>query len=231
MKEVLAIIPARTGSKRLPGKNTRLLAGKPLIEYTFDAAKGAKTLTRVIVVSDDEQVKALALKHGLQYLHEPALLARDDAPMTEVIQWTLVHLQKVEGYRPLFVCLLQPTSPLRTSNDIDAAVEIVTSNRADSVTSTYPSSEFEYGKQNGAAYVMGWYLAINGMLYSANLYRYEMPAERSIDIDTEADFQEAERLIKEGASDHSGELHQLARSGRSKGDDTRRPRGRPRKSK
>jgi CMP-N-acetylneuraminic acid synthetase len=121
----LAIIPARRGSKRRPGKNTRSLAGKPLVLWTLDVALASADIDEVLVTSDDQEVLDLARRAGVRHVIErPADLAGDDATTTDVILHSLETVATSgETSPPDVLCLLQPTSPLRTTEDIAAAFE------------------------------------------------------------------------------------------------------------
>ena len=131
---ILGLIPARGGSKGIPRKNLVRLAGKPLIAYTVEAAKGSKQLTRVIVSTEDQEIADTAKALGVEVpFMRPAHLAADETPMLDVLLDALSTLQRTENYRPDIVVLLQPTSPLRRSVDIDAAVELLQSSGAHTV--------------------------------------------------------------------------------------------------
>lgn len=136
VKEVLGIIPARGGSKGIPGKNLVLLAGLPLIEYTLRAARAARSLTRVLVTTDDRQIADLVQSRGAAapFLRPPELAA-DDTPMLPVVQQALQWLRDREGYAPEAVVVLQPTSPLRRAEHIDEAVKLMVERQADTVVS------------------------------------------------------------------------------------------------
>ncbi len=132
----LAVIPARGGSKTIPKKNIKHLCGRPLIEYTFDAAKASGLLGRVLVSTDDEQIARIARRNKIEVpFLRPASLAKDDSPTLPVIQHAVVFLQDNENYRPDYVVILQPTSPLRTETHIDEAIQILIDTGADSVVS------------------------------------------------------------------------------------------------
>lgn len=134
-KQFLGVIPARGGSKGIPRKNLYPLLGRPLISYTFEAAKGSKYLNRIILSTDDEEIAALGRSYAVEVpFIRPARLARDNTPMIEVLTHALGEL-KSEGFRPNYVVLLQPTSPLRTSLHIDEAIERLLSTGADTVVS------------------------------------------------------------------------------------------------
>jgi CMP-N,N'-diacetyllegionaminic acid synthase len=134
--EILGVIPARGGSKAIPRKNLALLAGRPLIAHTCEAARASSRLTRVIVSTDDEEIAAAARALGVEvpFLRPPAL-AQDDTPMLDVLVDLLAALEDRSAYRPAIVVLLQPTSPLRRAQHIDAAVDLLIASGADSVVS------------------------------------------------------------------------------------------------
>jgi CMP-N,N'-diacetyllegionaminic acid synthase len=136
--QVLGIIPARAGSKGLPGKHLRQAGGRPLIDWTFAAARGSRMLTRTILTTDDEQVAAHARRLNVDVpFIRPAALARDDTPMLDVLEHAISETEKVGPLVDLVV-LLQPTSPLRTSDDIDTAVNLLITTGVDSVVTVMP---------------------------------------------------------------------------------------------
>lgn len=136
---ILGVIPARGGSKGIPGKNRAPLGGRPLIEYTVDAAKGASSLSRVVVSTDDSVIAEHAKALGVEVpALRPAELAGDDTPILPVLLDLLDTLASQGGAAPDAVCLLQPTSPLRTAADIDAAAALLTASGADAVVSVVP---------------------------------------------------------------------------------------------
>jgi CMP-N,N'-diacetyllegionaminic acid synthase len=131
--DIFGVIPARGGSKGIPRKNLAPLAGRPLLAYTCDAARASRTLTRVMVSTDDAEIAAVAARHGVEApFLRPAALAADDTPMLDVLVHLLSALAE-QAYTPEVVVLLQPTSPLRRAEHIDAAVQLLTSSGADSV--------------------------------------------------------------------------------------------------
>lgn len=132
---MLGLVPARGGSKGVPGKNTRLLAGHPLLEYTARAALASGVLHRVILSTDSTEIADCGRTVGLEVpFMRPAALARDDTPMLPVVEHALDELRR-QGWEPAVVVLLQPTSPLRTPAQIRAAVELLRQTGADSVVS------------------------------------------------------------------------------------------------
>ena len=138
---VVGLVPARGGSKGIPRKNARLLAGRPLLAYTADAAAQARGLSRVILSTEDPEIAELGRSCGLEVpFVRPAELARDDTPMLPVVEHALRWLEE-HGERFDAVCLLQPTHPLRRPEDIDACVALLAEKAAEAVVtvSTVPA--------------------------------------------------------------------------------------------
>ena len=122
---VLAIVPARGGSKGVPRKNIKLLAGRPLLAYTADAARASGVCDRIVLSTDDTEIAAVGRDCGLEVPRlRPANLATDTTPMLPVLQHMLDTLGE-EGWQPDIVVLLQPTSPLRRASHIRQAVELL----------------------------------------------------------------------------------------------------------
>ncbi len=134
-KPIVAIIPARAGSKRVPHKNIHQFGGKPLITHTFQVAKQSKLLSCVIVSTDDQEVIALAKKEGIDVpFVRPEQYANDIATDKDWITHAVDELNK-QSFHPYYVMILRPTSPLRTVEDIDAAITQAVKTAADSVRS------------------------------------------------------------------------------------------------
>lgn len=123
-KRILAIIPARGGSKGIPRKNIKNLNGKPLIAYTIEEAKKSKYIDRIVVSTEDEEIASVSKKFGAEipYLR-PVELAKDDSPTVDCVIHMVNWLKEKEKYVPDYVCLLQCTSPLRTFEDIDGTIK------------------------------------------------------------------------------------------------------------
>jgi len=133
--EILGIIPARGGSKRIPGKNIKLIGGKPLIAWTIEAAKGSK-INRIIVSTDDSKIARTAKRYGAEVpFLRPTDLAGDKLGIEPVLIHTLEWLVKEENYHPDAIALLMPTSPLRQKKHINEAINIFTKKKPDSVVS------------------------------------------------------------------------------------------------
>ncbi len=134
---VLALIPARGGSKGIPKKNIKLLGGKPLIAWSIDAAKKSRFIDRIIVSTDNEEIAELAKKIGAEVpFLRPAEIAQDLTPDTPVFEHCLKWLEEHDHFVPEFIVHLRPTGPLRTSEEIDKAIEMLAADpEADSVRS------------------------------------------------------------------------------------------------
>lgn len=123
---VLAVIPARGGSRGLPRKNIRPLRGRPLIAYSIEAALNAKSVGRVVVSTDDREIASIAASHGAEVpFMRPADLALDTTPDRPVLLHALDWLEKNGGYSPDAVVLLRPTTPLKTPGMIDGCIKLL----------------------------------------------------------------------------------------------------------
>ncbi|MGH9363793.1 MAG: cytidylyltransferase domain-containing protein [Thermoanaerobaculia bacterium] len=136
--KVLGLIPARGGSKGIPRKNIKLLAGKPLLQYTAEAALGARRLSRVVLSTEDEEIARVGRQCGLEVpFLRPLSLAQDETPTLPVVEHALKWFEE-KGERWDAVCVLQPTSPLRRPGDIDGAVDLLQRTDADAVITVLP---------------------------------------------------------------------------------------------
>lgn len=196
---VIGIIPARSGSKRLPGKNIKPLLGRPLLYWTALAAR-CPFLDRLVVSTDSPEIGHYADSIGLSVISRPAELAQDDTPTLPVIQHALREAEDTLDLTIYpWVMILQPTSPLRTAYDIEMAVDMA-HNYVSSVISVTATSELgavggATFKTNGAIYLVNRHTLLRGELYGPNPKLYLMPPERSIDIDTEDDFAAAKAIL------------------------------------
>jgi len=144
-KKILAIIPARGGSKGVIRKNVRNLADKPLIAYTIEAAKTSKYFDRIIVSTEDLEIASVSKSYGAEVpFLRPMELALDSTPGIEPILHCLEWLEKEQDYVPDYVCLLQCTSPLRNNHQINGAIEEMFNKNADSIVSVYESDKSPY---------------------------------------------------------------------------------------
>lgn len=124
--DVLALIPARGGSKGLPRKNVLPLAGKPVIAYTIEVALASGRVTRTVVSTDDAEIAEKALAHGAEVpFLRPAELAQDTSPDIDVFRHALEWLRENDGYEPELVVHLRPTNPLRRVADVDKAIDLI----------------------------------------------------------------------------------------------------------
>lgn len=217
---VLAVIPARGGSKGILRKNIRLLGGRPLIAWTIEAARQSDRVMRVVVSTDDPEIAEVAAAWGADTpFMRPAELSGDEAPGDAPLRHAVAQLP---GYD--FAVLLQPTSPFRTSEDIDRCLALVEPTRSAvsvSEVSKHPAWMFTLTDGGMSAILPDWaqvtrrqdlpaVYALNGAVYAINCAAlaagerlvgpnskaYIMPAARSIDIDTEADLAFAETVAR-----------------------------------
>jgi len=226
MNKIAAIIPARGGSKRLPGKNIKDLAGKPMIAYSIEAAKSCSFIDRVIVTTDSDKIAAVAKEYSAEVIMRPEKLASDTAKTNDAINHVLQTLKQDFNYSPDHIVILQPTSPLRTLTDLTEAIELYQSKKPTTLVSV---CEFEHPvewamtlsenqrvnfsndesltkrtqdqnvfyRPNGAIYI----IATNTFnqdpkFYTKDTIGYVMPKERSVDIDDMFDFLMAETMQK-----------------------------------
>lgn len=220
-RKVLAIIPARGGSKGVKRKNIKMFAGKPLIAWTIEEAKKSKYIDRLILSSEDEEIIGVAKDYGCEVpFIRPEELALDETPGIEPI---LHALDKISGYD--YVVVLQPTSPLRIAEDIDVSLERMVNSQAGACVSVVEAEQSPYWMYtiseenkirplisqqempmrrqelskvyalNGAVYIAGveWIKRVRNFLTEETI-SYIMPKERSFDIDNEMDFAIAEFL-------------------------------------
>jgi len=154
--EILGLIPARLNSKGIPRKSLAPLAGRPLVEYTFDAARAAQTLSRIVVSTDDPDVAALARAQGIDvpFMRPPAL-ADDDTPMLAVIRHAIGWLRQAQSYESAVIVLLQPTSPLRRASDVDDAVRRLLDTGAD-VTVSVVDVPHQFAPESLMVEESGW---------------------------------------------------------------------------
>lgn len=223
-KKVLALIPARGGSKGIPGKNIKDLAGKPLIAYTIEAARQCAVIDCVMVSTDSREIAEVAKRYGAEVpFLRPDFLAEDTSKTIDAVYYTVDRLsEEVESYD--YLVLLQPTSPLRTSEDIERAVALSVENGCDVVSvsevSDSPILMRKCDKNGNLTHLldknstvrrqdMPVYYRVNGSIYVNEIKRlsaetsfndnpvgYIMPRERSVDIDEPADFAVAEFYLK-----------------------------------
>lgn len=221
---VLALIPARGGSKGLPGKNILPVGGRPLLAWTIQAARASRYIDRLVLSSDDLAIIAVAEREGCEVpFRRAAALATDAATSVDVV---IDAIERLPGHD--VVVLLQPTSPLRAAADIDAVLESLCRRSAEACVTVRPAEEHPYwtfrmdedGRLapyctpangipaqrqrlpdawclNGAVYAarIPWFLRAK-TFFGAQTIAQPMPVERSVDIDTEAQLERVEQLLR-----------------------------------
>ncbi|MFX0107832.1 MAG: cytidylyltransferase domain-containing protein, partial [Candidatus Hodarchaeota archaeon] len=218
--QVVAVIPARGGSKGIPLKNLREVGFKPLIDYTIEAALKATTVDRVIVSTDSEKISDIARKAGAEVpFLRPAKLADDKTPLSAVMRHFLDWC-KSSGWNVDVLVILEPTSPLRSSADIDNAVTLFKNKGVDTVVSVERDTSLGWEldeqdvprpleaqrlnrqnlrpkfKENGAIFVTNPEVVTEKTTIGANVALYEMGAVESIDINTWRDLQLADLSLR-----------------------------------
>lgn len=224
MAKILGIIPARAGSKRLPGKNVRLLDGKPLVAYAIETALKSTLITNIVVSSDSQEVLDIASNYSnVKVIKRPTELAGDLSPAIDYVNHALAQFETVFNY----VVILQASSPLTQANDVDQTIQLLLDHpEADSSVSVMdldhaihpvklkkfeghlllPYWEEENGRmaahelpklyvRNCAVYVSSMQTLLSGKIIGDHCLGYLMPRERSIDINELIDFEFAEFLI------------------------------------
>lgn len=223
--KIFALIPARGGSKGIPRKNIKSIAGKPLIGWTIEAALRSQLLDEVIVSTEDEEIAAVARQWGAQVpFLRPAELAQDDTPGMAPVLHALEQLPEFDA-----VLLLQPTSPLRTTQDIDACISLAHTLQASAAVSVcepekhpywmYRLSDDQrlrtlidapnvscrqdlppvYGLNGALYYACADWLKQHRTFVTDETVAYLMSRERSVDLDTLFDWKLAELLLKESS--------------------------------
>ena len=179
MTEILALIPARGGSKGIPRKNIRSFAGYPLIAWSIAAAKQSNLVTRIIVSTDDEEIAAVAREWGAEtpFLRPPEL-AQDKTIDLPVFEHALKWLEDVEGYRPEVVVQLRPTSPIRPKTMLDEAIRILLNHKdADCVRGVVSAAQnpFKMWRFNGEEKPLNPLLTVDGIPEPYNAPRQILP--------------------------------------------------------
>ncbi len=225
-KKILALIPARGGSKGIKNKNIKHVGGKPLICHTIDQAKKSKYIDSVVVSTDTEKIRSIALKSGARVpFIRPKKLATDTAKTVHVVTHALEMLKELGEMYDVLI-LLQPTQPLRSVRDIDNALELFVEKKGKSVVSVCEAHNLllmRKIKKNGLVLSvqdrpsdvrrqdMENFYVVNGAIYinkvsdisdstsfNDNAIAYIMPKSRSVDIDEDFDLFLADLLISKG---------------------------------
>ena len=224
-KSVLAIIPARGGSKRLPRKNIIDLCGKPLIAWSIEAAKKSQNVDDVVVSSDCNEVLEISSKFDIVTIKRPDALAQDSSSSGSVVSH-VINTMKKNGKLYDYLILLQPTSPLRDDTDIDSAFSLLFNNNASALISVYKDNSKmlkafkensdgfiecisnnkypfmrdqdlpEVYMSNGAMYIIKVSDFLqNNSFFTDRTIRYVMSKEKSCDIDTLSDLEKVKKII------------------------------------
>tara|TARA_E500000178_G_scaffold327210_2_gene356104 strand:+ start:1193 stop:1774 length:582 start_codon:yes stop_codon:yes gene_type:complete len=184
-KKFIAIVPARIGSKRLKMKNLREFNGKPLFLWSMMSAKKSKYIDRIYLSTDSKKINTIAFKNGFKiYNLRSKKLSTDKTTSSELI---LNIFSRIKEKFDFFI-LLQPTSPLRQSTDIDYAIKRIVQKNKKSLVSVNAKNN----RNNGAIYIQNIsFFKKNKKFRYKNSMIYKMPAKKSIDIDTKKDFDQA----------------------------------------
>lgn len=220
---ILSVIPARGGSKGIPKKNLKLLLNNPLIHYSIKASLASDYVTKTVVSSDSKEILSTAKDAGAETILRPDGLALDTSPTEPSMLHALDEVEK-EGFHPDAIMLLQPTSPFRSTKDIDGAVKTFLENDADSLLSVTPSHSFIWNAPDGKATALNYdyknrprrqdrdpEFVENGSIYitKTDLFRkhknrlcgkislFVMEEYKKIEIDSETDFKFIEYIMNE----------------------------------
>lgn len=222
MKEILAIIPARGGSKGIPHKNIRLIAGKPLLAYSIDHARHTPAITRIVVSTDDPDIASVAQQYGADVVWRPASISGDTATSETALLHVLDYLRETEAYEPEIVVFLQATSPIRQPDDIQNALTVLQGEGADALFSACPVHGFVWRREgakltsltydyrnrqrrqdapedlieNGSIYIFKpWVLREYTNRLGGKIAVYRMHALDSFQVDDPGDLRIQERLL------------------------------------
>ena len=201
--KIVGIIPARGGSKGVPRKNIKPIAGKPLIAWTIEAAKESKLLDDFYVTTEDKEIAEVSKTHGAKVIDRPPELATDDADMMDVLRHAL-DITKAD-----IIVLLQPPSPVREKGLIDKCIKRFIDKNADSLVTGYICDLFEYGTYSENRQKLKPYFHDDGniFIFTAELIRQgkrignrpekvEISREQNFEIDNEFDFWLNEQILK-----------------------------------
>jgi len=199
---IFGITPARGGSKGIPRKNIKEIAGKPLIAWTIEAAKQSKLLDKYIVSTEDDEISGVARKYGVEVLYRPIELATDEASTMSILQ------HAIEKIPCDIVVLLQATSPIRCEELIDECIKEFLDNDYDSLATGFICKYIEYGRNelrrqdiqgffydDGNVYVIRADLIKKGDRYGKKIGRKIISRWENVEIDYEFDFWLAEKIL------------------------------------
>ena len=220
---MLAIIPAKKNSKRLPNKNIKSFNGKPLIWYSISEAKKSKKISNILVSTDSYKIAKISKKFGANVpFLRPKKISKGDSTLLDVCKHALNFIESKNNKKYSSVIVLQPTSPLRVHKDIDNAIKIFNKKKADVIASFSEAKPTEWHRElshtgqfkkyisrknsiyqktkknyllNGSIYIFS-YDFLKAKKKKFKFFSYIMPRERSVDIDSIEDFEYASYLYK-----------------------------------
>ncbi|HHN6246822.1 TPA: acylneuraminate cytidylyltransferase family protein [Acinetobacter baumannii] len=222
-KRVIAVIPARAGSKSIKDKNIKLLGGKPLIAWPIDTAKKSKYIDRILVSTDGQKIKEIAESYDVEVYLRPESLAQDNSLLIDTLRYMIKELKR-EGESAKYLIVLEPTCPLRSVEDVDNVIEKLIENDSAATfmeAELNPHRAWKIEDSHVCPFIEGaipWLprqklpkaYQLNGAVYGFNIDKLpdtgisvlfgniaavKMPRERSIDIDFNIDFIIAEELL------------------------------------
>jgi len=198
----LGVIPARGGSKGIPRKNIKIIAGKPLIAWSIEAAKAAKRLDRFVVSTEDAEIAGISRRFGAEVLERPAELATDEATTVSALQHLLTKIDAEN------IVLLQPTSPVRDAGLIDLCVARFEDGGFDNLGTGFISKLLPYGAyhqrrqelegffhDDGSVYVVKAELILKGLLHGPKMGQFETCKDQNMEIDDDFDFWLNEQIL------------------------------------
>lgn len=221
---ILGVIPARGGSKGIPGKNLKILADKPLVAHTILASLNSKYINKTVVSTEDNEISKVSIQYGAEVIDRPIELAQDDTKTAPVIVDVVKKVEKI-GYSPDIIVLLQPTCPLRDENTIDAVIKTLLESDNDSVFTGFWFSQamplwqklddgsykslydYHLRPRRQEPHLRGNIFCENGAVYAITRKAFEdtkdfignnpliYAVEPQIDIDTPDDFLRAEQIL------------------------------------
>jgi N-acylneuraminate cytidylyltransferase len=199
---ILGVIPARGGSKEIPRKNIKDIAGRPLFAWTIEAAKRSKLLDRFIVSTEDKEIAGVAKRYGAEVLERPPEFAGDEVTGLELLQHVISLIDADT------IVLLQPTSPIRDNGLIDRCIAKFKETGADNLATGFICKFTEYGTNtkrrqdikgffydDGSVYVIKAGLIKKGKLFGRKMVKVQTSREENIDVDDEFDFWVAEQVL------------------------------------